>query len=281
VVRLSGWTFGYVVANAVRFAVVIALASHAEPGTATSFTYAYQFFQLPYGLLAVAVITAFLPELSRLAAASDVAGFGDRFLQAVRLTALLILPTTVGYLLLAQPMVALLFEHRSFTAADAHQLADTLVAFSVGLPAFCLYLLSMRGFYAHKDTRHPFFINLGENTVNVVLATVLVGRFGPLGLALAFALAYVLGSVISVVLLQRRAGRLPWGPSAGSLLRMVGATLVMAIAVAVVDRILRDQGNFVRTVGGVVTGVAVYIAAAAALRLPELRQALGLVRHST
>lgn len=77
---------------------------------------------------------------------------------------------------------------------------------SLGLVGFSLYLLALRGFYSHGDTRTPFFINVVENALNIVLALALVGRYGVHGLGLSFALAYLLSAVIAIVMLKRAHG---------------------------------------------------------------------------
>ena len=96
VARLSGWTLGYVVANQVTLFVIISLAFGTPGGGGVSaWTYAYQFFQLPYGIFTVSVMTAFTPELARLATAADWRPFQDRFLFGLRLVVLVLLPSTV------------------------------------------------------------------------------------------------------------------------------------------------------------------------------------------
>ncbi|MBI2703835.1 MAG: murein biosynthesis integral membrane protein MurJ [Actinobacteria bacterium] len=283
VVRLSGWTFGYVATNAVVIGIVIALAGNeTEQGPVTAYTYAYQFFQLPYGLLAVAVITAFLPELSQLALDGEMQAFGDRFLLALRLTVLLVVPAAIGFVLLALPMIATVFEYRAFDHELTLQTSDTLLAFSVGLPSFALYLLSIRAFYAMKDTKTPFLVNLAQSALLLVLATAL-RKGGAAGLALGFALAYVVFGFVALAVLHRRTGGLPWAGSLGSFTRIGLAAIVCAVAVGLVSRFVGTDaggGAWVRTITGVLVGGGVYLGVCVALRVPELRQATSLLRRS-
>jgi putative peptidoglycan lipid II flippase len=275
VARLSGWTVGYVAVNQLTLWTILALAFNSDQGDVTIYNLAYQFFQLPYGLLAASVITAFMPDLAALAAAHDRIRFGERFLQALRITVFLVLPAAIGLIVLARPAVALLFERGAFTAGDVARTAPTLAAFAVGLVSFCLYLLAMRGFYAHQDTRTPFWINLGENAVNLILAVVLVRVRGVTGLALSFAMAYVLASLVAVAILHRRVGPLPWADSLSPLLRMAAAAAFMAAAVILVDTFVgSDEGTgaLVRTAVGVAVGAAVYLGVATVLAVPELTE---------
>lgn len=284
VLRLSGWTFGYVATNALVVGTIIALAEHAEgDGATTAYTYAYQFFQLPYGLLAVSVITAFLPELSRMATGGDLAAFGERFLLALRLTMLVIIPAAIGFVLLALPIITTVFEYRSFTRPLSEITADTLMAFSIGLPSFALYLLTVRAFYAMQDTRTPFLLNLGESALTLVLAIVLLPRGAP-GLALAFAAGYLVFGFVAVYVLHRKLGRLPWSTSMGSFGRIGVAGVLSAAGVGLVVRFVgadSGTGAVLRLTAGVAVGAVLYLGACALLRVPELRGATTILRRTS
>jgi putative peptidoglycan lipid II flippase len=195
---------------------------------------------------------------------------------------LLVVPCAVAFVLLGRPIVSALLEHGNVTAEGADRISSSLVAFSVGLPFFCVYLLAMRGFYAHQDTRRPFFINLAENAVNIVLAVALVGWLGAAGLALAFALAYVASSAAALAVLHRRHGGLDWSGQAAGVARIVGAAAVMALAVLPVALFVGSPtglGAWVRLAVGGVVGVVTYVAASVVLRVPELRSVGPMLRR--
>lgn len=273
VARLSGWTIGYAVANQVALFVVLALANGEGSGAVSAYTYAFIFFQLPHGLFAVSIMTTFLPDLAGFAAAGDRQGFRERMGLGLRLLTLVVLPAAVGYLLLARPLVATLLERGAFGSASADTTAEVLTTFSLGLLGFSLYLLALRGFYALKDTRTPFFLNLAENGTNIVLALALVGALGVQGLGLAYAGAYTLAAGLALLTLRHRIGGLDLTHTAASTVRMVAAAAVMAAAVWGVTRVVgSDHGNgaVVRTLAGVLVGTLVYGAALIALRVPEV-----------
>ncbi len=274
VTRLSGWMFGYVAINQAALWLILRLAQGVGSGPLTYYLYAYQFFQLPYGVLAAAVMTAFLPELTALVQAGDRIAFGQRFLQGLRLTLLLILPATAGFLVLARPIVSVLLERGAFSEVDATTTGDVLGAFAIGLPGFCLYLLAMRGFYAHANTRVPFVINLGQTTLQVGLCGLLVGPLGVRGLALGFALAYLVGAGFALFWLDRYVGELPWGDSArsiGAISAAAGAALLVMIPVDQFIGADHGWGALARVVvAGSVGGLA-FVAVARALRIPDLR----------
>ena len=238
VVRLSAWTLGYVLANQVAFFTVIVLANGVDGVTA--YTVAYMFFQLPYGLWAVSVMVAFTPEMAGAAVRGEMAALRARFTYGLRLVLVLLLPAAAGLTLLAGPVVTVALERGALDAESGDTIAGTLAAFSAGLPFFAAYLYAMRGFYALRDTRTPFWINLGENALNVVLAIAFVGPFGVQGLAASFSLAYAVFAVVALVALQRRIG--PWFDrrTAVGIARLVAATAALVAVVVAVRAVLGD-----------------------------------------
>jgi putative peptidoglycan lipid II flippase len=137
ITRLAGWTLGLVLANQVAFFVVLALADGSTPGAVSAYTYAYTFFLLPYGVVAVSVMTAVTPSLSARWARRDLAGFRHRMAFGLRGILAIIIPSAVGMIILSRPLIDLVLAHGAETTADAHTTAATLAMFSLGLPGFC------------------------------------------------------------------------------------------------------------------------------------------------
>ena len=145
--RLSGWTVGYVIANQIALLVVTILANGTDGGP---FIYisAYAFFQLPHGLFAVSLMTTFTPEMAVASTRGDLVALRTQLSRGIRLAALVIVPAAAMYIALARPIIVALLQRGAFDAADASAVSDTLVAFSVGLLPFSIYLFAMRAFYA-------------------------------------------------------------------------------------------------------------------------------------
>ncbi|MDP9336067.1 MAG: murein biosynthesis integral membrane protein MurJ, partial [Actinomycetota bacterium] len=188
ILRLSGWTAGYVVTNQLAQLFVLVLANNST-GNVSAYVYAFTFYVVPHGLLAVSIMTTMTPNLARLARADDREGMRREFGLGLRYIVVLVLPASVLFAVLAQPMLGVIVRHQ-FTAHDAVVTADTLQAFALSLVPFSVYLYAMRAFYALQDTRTPFVLNALENGMNVVLAIVLFPHLGVQGLALAWSGAY-------------------------------------------------------------------------------------------
>ena len=203
VVRLSGWTVGFAAANQVALLIVLTLARGAGEGAVSAYQYAFIFFQLPYGLIAVSIMTAILPDLSEAARAHDSIVFRERFREGLAVLLTFLLPAAGAYLFLGEPLVELLLQRGNFTAEDTAATARMLLGFSIGLPFFAIFLFCVRAFHARRNTRTPFFMNLFENTLNVALVVPFVALFDAPGLSIAYSVAYVVAAVVAVVMLNR------------------------------------------------------------------------------
>ena len=262
VVRLGGWTFGFVVANQVALYVVLALAVGVKTtDPVSSYTYAYTFLQMPYAVVAVSIMSAVTPDLAERWATGDEDGFRRRLTGGLRATLAVVLPSALGMLILAHPAVALLLGHGRTSVAGTDTTGAALAMFSLGLPGFCAYLYVVRVLQAMQRTKTAFYLYLLENALNVIFAVALVGPLGVRGLALSVSIAYTAGALAGVAVLRRWLGALG-GPRAWvPLRRAAGATIVMGAVVLVVSNLSgaeRGLGLLVRVVAAVVAGGAVY-----------------------
>ncbi len=279
---LSFWTIGFVLANQVALIVIRNLA---EPGSsdASAYIVAFTFFVLPHGLLAVSIATTFQPEMSRSVARSDRSGFIDQASLGLRMTALFTIPAGVGIFVLRQPIIGALLQRGEFSVDDADAAQRALAGLALGLGAFSVYMFLLRGFYAHKDTKTPFKINVVENAINIVLAVVLVDRYGVLGLGLAFALAYVISSLWAMQILSYKVPGFAVRPVLSSIARMILAAVLMAEAVWLTTTQIGGNTGVdavLRLAVGTVVGAAVYLAALVVLRAPELDATRARLRRS-
>ncbi len=284
IVRLSGWTFGYVIVNQIGFVVLLALANGAAPdGGLSAYSYSYLFFQLPYGLFAVAVMTAFLPELSSAFDRHDTQAFRLQFSRGLRLLLVVIFPSAVLYLTLATPLVSVVFGYGNFTATSASLTAGALAVFGAALPAFAVFMYTTIGFYARKDTRVPFLVTLARTAVMVAIVWPLAEAFGLPGVVVAFAISIAIGAVLALVVLRSRLGHLLTGGTLGTIGRSALAALVMLAATAGASRWLgagADGPGSAATVVIVGTvGTVTYLVMLAVTRSDDLRWGVDWARR--
>jgi putative peptidoglycan lipid II flippase len=230
----------------------------------------------------VSIATTFLPDLARLAANSDHTAFADRMSRGITLTALFTVPASFGLFVLSKPIIGLVLQHGNFSSEATVNTARALSGLALGLTGFSVYLFVLRGFYAQHDTRTPFFINLCENAINIVLGIVLVDRFDVLGLGIAFSIAYVVSAIIATVVLASNNKAIRLGGLAIDILRIIVAGVAMAIAVRFgSDMFISSDSSLTISVAGlaaltrVLVGITIggvtYIAALALLGEPHLR----------
>ena len=280
--RLSGWTIGYVVTNQVALLFVLVLAKSGHAGDVSAYLYAYTFYQVPHGLLAVSIMTTMMPELSSSAARLDFPELARKFRLGLRYLVLAMVPASVLFIALAQPMVGVLVRG-GFHAHDAAVTADTLQAFAIGLVPFSVYLYALRGFYALHDTRTPFLINAVENMVNVGLALALFPSLGVQGLALAWTGAYSVAAVLALVMLRRRVPRPVDRDVRASVVRAAIAGAVLAIVAsplaAAIGRSSANRALVTTAIAGL-AGAGAYAIVLVGLRTPELKSLMGALRRA-
>lgn len=278
---LSGWMLVFTLTNQVALAIVLALAA-AEPGSGavTAYTYAFIFFQLPTGLFTISILTTVEPEMARAVSASDMGALREQFSNGLRLILFMLIPATAVTGVLAHPIVNVMLGHGGYRHHAA--LTGTVLAlFALGLVGYSVYLLALRCFYAQKNTRTPFFVNLVENAVNVVAAFALVGRWGVQGLTVAFALAYIVGAAVAVAVLARHIGGFALQRVWRSTWRVtVASVLAAAAGWAVVEAVGAPAGfaSLPALAAGLGAIGVVFLGAAFALRIPDLARIGEMVR---
>jgi putative peptidoglycan lipid II flippase len=288
--KLASWQLVYVAAGQIALLSVIILAG-PEQGGYTAYAAAFIFFQLPYGIFAVSIMTALLPALSSLWVAEDRAEFRSQIALGIRATAFIVLPASIGYVALAGPIVRLLLEHGVTTSASSDLVAEVLAVFAIGLFSFSAFQLLLRAFYAMQDTRTPALINVAAAGLHIVANIVLFALWKVKGLALAHALSYTFAAVVAGAVLRRRTGGLEGRRLASGLGRIGLASAATGGAAWLASRgvgnvlgteTLFDQAAQVTV--GVAAGLMIFLALVVLLRVEEFglvkRFVLGRIRRS-
>ncbi len=151
--------------------------------------YADRLYQLPLGVVGIAIGVVLLPDLSRKLRAGDGAGGQDAVNRAAEFSLALTLPAAVALVVIPVPLVSVLFERGAFGARDAAMTASALAIYGAGLPAFVLQKVLQPLYFAREDTRRPFHFALVAMAINAVLAIGLSGIMGFLAAALGTTLA--------------------------------------------------------------------------------------------
>lgn len=160
--------------------------------------------QFPLGLVAVAVSTAVLPSLSRFATGREMARFRQTLGMGLRVVILLIVPASIGLLVLAKPLIALLFEHGAFMPYDTARTAQALRVYLLGLPFAAIDQLLIFAFYARKDTKTPVLVGVLSVFIYLGVAVSLMAPLGMIGLVLANSVQLSSHALMMLFLAHRR-----------------------------------------------------------------------------
>lgn len=200
-----------------------------EAGALSSLVYADRLYQLPLGVVGIAVATVLLPELSRALRSSNFKEATNLQNRSVEFTLLLTLPAAAAFLVMSEPIVRLLFEHGNFTAQSTHVVSSILGIYGLGLPAFVLIKAFIPGFFAREDTKTPMIFAGISVAVNVTLAITLFPLFSAKGIAVAEISAGWVNAILLFVTLVKRGH---WGNDTLLLRRiprLFCASVIMAI----------------------------------------------------
>ena len=270
--RMAGWMFGYIVATQVAFLVTTKVAGDATLYGVTEYNYAWLFFQLPYAVVGISVITALLPRMSSHAAERRYGLVRQDFSVGIRLAAAIVVPCSLVLAVIGPKLAQVFLGHGSTTAAAAQYIGVVFAVFCLGLLPYMIFQLQLRVFYALHDSKTPALIGLVTMTVNIVTnliaLSVLPSRDVVAGLGVGFGLANLVGTVLAWRVLTRRLRGLDGYRIGRSLVRMHAATLPAALIAILVGMISGSAIVDVIIGGGL--ALAMYLLFARALRIEEM-----------
>ncbi|WP_310599449.1 murein biosynthesis integral membrane protein MurJ [Desulfobulbus sp.] len=250
-------------------------AASCVEGSVSWLNYAFRLVQLPIGVFGVALSIAVMPILAKQAAQKDLPSLKQTFTSSLVLVFALAVPATAGLMLLARPIIRLIFEHGAFTGADTIQTADALTYYAIGLFAYSAIKVMVPVFYAINNTRYPVIGSFLGVAANVGTIYLVIGALQHRGIALSTSCAMILNFLFLGVVLYRKLDGYPLGYLLRGLVKIVAATGLMCGGIWGLELLLApwQQGAVWAQAGVLVllVGVAVTIYAVGlqVLRLPE------------
>ncbi len=173
--------------------------------SAVSFLYyADRIYQLPLGMVGIAIGVVLLPTLSRQLADEDEQAALTSQNRSLEFALLLTLPAAVALAVIPKPVIQVLFQHGSFSANDTVQVSAALAAFAFGLPAFVMTKVFLPGFFAREDTATPMWFAMAAVAVNIGCSMALFFVIGHVGIAIATSLAGWTNAILLCTTLIRR-----------------------------------------------------------------------------
>lgn len=270
--------------NDVNALVDKSMASFLTVGSISALTYADRIKGLVTTIFIATVVTVMFPILSQEAVKEKLDGLKNAIVRGFNVLLLLTIPSTVGLIILAQPIVKVIFERRAFDEQATYMTAGALVFYAIGLVGISFNAILQRSFYAMKDAKTPMINALVTVLANVVLNFAFVFTLQHRGLALATSLASVASSIFLFIKLKKNIGPVGMTSSLICGAKSLLASLIMGGAVYLSHQFLLprfSQGTLGRAIPlfiSIALGVLVYLIAIHFLRVPEMQWFLKTVK---
>ena len=235
---LAGWTLVYVLISQLGYLITVNVATSAavrsaQAGIATGvgftpFTSAYYIMLLPYSIVTISIVTALLPHLSKLAIEKNTLEVKKQLIRAIRMCGVVTVPSSVAFLLFGSLMTEVLYF--GISLEDSRYIGYVLSALSLGLVAFSINLILIRGFNAFEDTRTQvlsiLIINIISSALSYLFLATLRNELVTIGLGLAFAISYIFGLFVTVALLSKHVGKFQYSQFVGQHFRLYLASFI-------------------------------------------------------
>ncbi len=284
--------------SAIQVKVVVdTIVASGIDGGASWLSYAFRLMQFPIGVFGVAIGTAAIPTLSRLASQQDFQKFRSTLSDAIKLVLLLAVPSAAGLMVLGNPIVSLIYERGEFDAFDTNMVAWALTAYSIGLAGYAAIKVLSPAFYALDDAKTPMYVSLASIVIHVatsfgmmqLLST--VGQsaerpngYGHAGVALATSMVALVNFLALALLMRKRINGINGGEIGAAFIKILMASAAMSavcyFSYLLLTSWLGEKTFAVRLIEAfipIAIGGATFIVAAKLLRITEIEKLFGIV----
>jgi len=271
-------------ATQVNIFVNTVLATSQGEGAVSWLNLTFRLMYLPIGLFGVSIATATTPAISRQLALGDRTTVRKTIADGLALMMMLNVPATVGLIVLAEPIIRLMYQRGAFMPSDTVAAAGALQYYAVGLLGYSVVRIASPAFYALGQSRIPVVISFVTVLVNAALNYALVHMMGYRGLALGTSIAALLNASLLLVMLSRTLGGIEGRAIANALVRIAAAAAIMGAATVGVhgalaaglpgDRLIPQIVRLSVTIG---VALAVLAVSAHVLRVPQFAEGVALI----
>src|SRR5580658_2236178 len=270
-----------IAASTTQFNVLVnsMFASTLGDGAIFWLAIAFRLMQLPLGLFGVALGTVTLPLLSRLVVAGQMDAFRSELARAMRLAFLLTVPSTLGLMMLAEPIISVLYQHGKFNAFQAAQAAGALRFYAIGLAGYAALKVLVNAFYALERRKTPMMVSFLAVGLNLLLNCIFTFRlgWGVRGLAFSTGCIASINFLLLYALMRRHLAGLETGRMLIMLMKVLAASIPLAAVCWAANHwffahwqtqaLMPKIGSLL---GTVVAGALVFGACGAALHIEEI-----------
>ena len=232
------------------------------------------------GVITVSVTTAIFPKIASLGQAGEFEQMKGEISSAVVTTMSLVIPATIGMMVLSRPIIELVFERNAFTSDDTAIVASLLTAYSPYIIFQSLSDVVDRGFYAVGDSKTPVIIVVMQQFINIILNFILIKFFDIEGLAYATVLSTAIGSAFMLYKFRDNFGAFNFRQAAISLGKIILATCIMAsLAMLTYSGLAGKISHIIALFGAIIVAGFVYVLLILLARIPEVMELVNQIYH--
>lgn len=262
-----------------------AMASGLVEGSISALNYAGKLMSATTGIFVSAITTVLYPTFSQEANKATHTGLKRVVIRGINVIMLITLPATVGLIVLAQPIVKIVYERGRFDAMATYMTAGALVFTVLRLTTTSIRTLLYRTFYSLQDTKTPVLIGFLAVATNILFNFILIKPMAHRGLALATTISSIVSTIIAVYLLRKKIGSFGFMSSVISGVKTLGASVIMGVIALFTHRFLAStlgvgtMNELIALVGAVGIGAVVYFALIYLFKVDEVNWVLGMVKR--
>ncbi|MCJ7856767.1 murein biosynthesis integral membrane protein MurJ [Lachnospiraceae bacterium NSJ-143] len=267
----------------VNLAVNTKFASKLFEGSGVSaVNYANTVYSIIIGVFVLSIANVIFPRLSRMSVDKDHENFSRTISSTLEAMAFLIIPMTLGLMVLSEPVIRLIYQRGNFSNFAVDITAKALFYFSIGMPGFGIHNILSRAFYARQNGRIPLISGLVSIAVNIVLCNLLIGKLDIGGLALASAVSQTVAAAILFIPMQKE-NRIVDKFLINEVIKMVLASVIMALSAVLARNAALSylSGGFVSnvivTAVSAMAGIVVYALVSYILKVNAMKLSLDII----
>lgn len=274
---LIGPVFIGVFANQLNVIIDKTLASQLGEGILSALNYANKLNLFVIGIFISSLSVVIYPTLSKLSLRQDNDGFRRSIEKSMNMVSILIIPITMGAIVLSKPIVKMLFERGQFDSTATEITSLSLICYSIGLLGIGFNDLLKRIFYSLKDTKTPMINSVISIIFNIILNIILVKFMGYIGLPLATSVSCIITTILLFISLNKKVGYFGQKEILKTMLKSTIASIIMSICTYLSYNIFIDIFKpidiyeIISLFGAIVIGIFIYLILVFILKLEETK----------
>lgn len=257
--------------NQINTVVDRTIASQVSVGGISALNYANTLNGFVLAVFVTSISTVMYPLISKMSAKKNIKGLKDILSQVIIGVTLLVVPATIGSMILSEPIVEILFGRGAFDSEAISMTAYALFFYSIGLIGFALREVISQVFYSLQDSKTPMINAAIAMIMNIILNIILSRFLGIGGLALATSISAIFCTLLLMISLRRKIGPFGMKNIFGSLIKIIIASILMGVGVKIVFSIILTNVSFnISLIVSIAFGIVLYIAMIYLMKIKEV-----------